>query len=262
MFGSGLPTCSRTWLIASQLLRHSAPWLEVQGGDSGARWQEVWWNPDLTSALSILRCPASSNIVMTCHDHNHPRVSRRILREIAILSKLEHENIAWEPRRRAYRKKAILNARSLRMIWTYLEITLFYLYNQSGNCQRWGTIFFKSSTELHCSASKVQVYDIASSPGGLDILGLVARCLVHAISPRLNHLKLRLRQATSIRFPGTFLGPTFRWMMRSDAFVNFCWARFDELYMVMEICDSDLKKLCRTDTRLQLGICTGMKIQP
>lgn len=24
-------------------------------------------------------------------------------------------------------------------------------------------------------------------------------------------------------------------------------ARFDELYMVMEICDSDLKKLCRTD---------------
>lgn len=93
-------------------------------------------------------------------------------------------------------------------------------------------------------------------------LGLVARCVVHAILPRLNHLKLRLRQATSIRFPGTFLGPTFRWMMRSDAFVNFCWARFDELYMVMEICDSDLKKLCRTDTRLQLGICTGMKIQP
>lgn len=57
----------------------------------------VWWNPDLTSTVSILRCPASSNIVMTCHDHNHPRVSRRILREIAILSKLEHENIAWEP---------------------------------------------------------------------------------------------------------------------------------------------------------------------
>ena len=29
-------------------------------------------------------------------------------------------------------------------------------------------------------------------------------------------------------------------------------ARFDELYMVMEICDSDLKKLCRTD----LPCCT------
>lgn len=126
---------------------------------------------------------------MTCHDHNHPRVSRRILREIAILSKLEHENIAWEPRNSLLQplevahgkkkdeeehtpqKKANLNALSLE--WFEIFGNNFVLSIQSRwNCQRWETIFLKSSTELHCSASKVQVYDIASSPGGLDILGL------------------------------------------------------------------------------------------
>ena len=54
----------------------------------------------------------------------------------------------------------------------------------------------------------MQVYDIASSPGGLDMLGLGwwPDVFVHAILPPLNHLKLRWRQVTSIRLPGTFLG--------------------------------------------------------
>ena len=108
----------------------------------------------------------------------------------------------------------------------------------------------------------MQVYDIASSPGGLDMLGLVwwPDVFVHAILPPLNHLKLRWRQATSIRLPGTFLGLRNGLNFRADdammLFVDFCCARFDELYMVMEICDSDLKKLCRTDTGLQLRNCT------